>query len=58
MFVRAFYPVLVRPEQSHAEEVNDLVRLGNRCSVAVYLTVFAAVFRGVRAGILRQTYGD
>ena len=44
MFVRAFYPVLVRPEQSHSEEVNDLMRLERRCGRCVYLTVFAPFF--------------
>ena len=41
MFVRAFYPVLVRPEQAHGEEVDDLVRLQRRCEWCFYLTVSA-----------------
>ncbi len=41
MFVRAFYPVLVRPEQSHGEEVKHLSRLEMRCSICFYLTIAA-----------------
>ncbi len=44
MFVRAFYPVLVRPEQAHPEEVNELMRLVRRCGWCFYLTMFAPFF--------------
>ncbi len=44
MFVRAFYPVLVRPEQDHAEEVEQLMRLGRRCGVCFGLTLFGTFF--------------
>ena len=44
MFVRAFYPVLVRPEQSHGEEVASLNRLEFRSSICFYLTIAAPFF--------------
>lgn len=44
MFVRAFYPVLVRPEQSHPDEVNNLNSNGRRCGWALYLTLMAPFF--------------
>jgi hypothetical protein len=44
MFVRAFYPVLVRPEQANDEDVDGLMRLERRCSICVYLTVAAPFF--------------
>jgi serine/threonine protein kinase len=41
MFIRAFYPVLVRPEQSNPDEVRDLERLERRCEWALYITLIA-----------------
>jgi eukaryotic-like serine/threonine-protein kinase len=44
MFVRAYYPVLVRPEEAHPEEVDDLARVERRCSWCFYLTLAAPFF--------------
>ncbi|HTQ40452.1 MAG TPA: serine/threonine-protein kinase [Pirellulales bacterium] len=41
MFVRAFYPVLVRPEQTNPSEVDHLERVGRRCGWGLYLTLAA-----------------
>lgn len=44
MFVRAFYPVLVRPEDTDREEADQLTRLERRCSICFYLTFSAPFF--------------
>jgi serine/threonine protein kinase len=41
IFVRAFYPVLVRPDETHIEEVDGLVKLAHRCGWCFGLTIFA-----------------
>jgi serine/threonine protein kinase len=50
MCVRAFYPVLIRPEQSCPEEVEHLVRLERRCGwgfgMAGFFTFFAFALLG------------
>jgi serine/threonine protein kinase len=51
MFVRAFYPVLVRPEQSHPDEVNDLTRIERRCTFCFYLTFTAPFIALVLLGV-------
>jgi hypothetical protein len=43
MFVRVFYPVLVRPEQSSSDEVSELARLSRRCTICLALT-FVSMF--------------
>jgi len=42
IFVRAFYPVLVRPEETHSEEVENLINVGRRCVWCFGLTIVAA----------------
>jgi hypothetical protein len=44
MFVRGFYPMLIRPEQPQADEVNDLARLERRSSRYVYLAFTSPLF--------------
>jgi eukaryotic-like serine/threonine-protein kinase len=41
MFVRAFYPVLVRPEETNPNEANNLAQLSRRCGWGLYLTLAA-----------------
>lgn len=44
IFVRAFYPVLVLPEEAHGDEVESLAVLDRRCFWCFILTIFAAFF--------------
>jgi serine/threonine protein kinase len=44
MFVRAFYPVLIRPEETHPDEVADLARLDYHCGWCLYLAIAAPFF--------------
>ena len=44
MFVRAFYPVLVRPDETHGEELIGLTRLERRCGICFVLTFTAPFF--------------
>ena len=44
MFVRAFYPVLIRPEQAKPDEVESLMRLERRCGWAFILAFTAPFF--------------
>ncbi|MCC7083809.1 MAG: serine/threonine protein kinase [Pirellulales bacterium] len=46
MCVRAFYPVLIRPEQACPEEVENFIRLECRCRRAFGWAVFFAVVGG------------
>jgi hypothetical protein len=41
LMVHVFYPVLVRPEQADAGEVQSLMRLERRCGLCFYLTIAA-----------------
>jgi serine/threonine protein kinase len=43
IFVRAFYPVLVRPDEAHTEEVEDLSKLAHRCGWCFALTIVGTV---------------
>ncbi len=44
MFVRAFYPVLVKPDQQQSDDANYLIRLNTRCLVCFALTFSAPFF--------------
>ena len=44
MFVRAFYPVLVRPDETHPDEVENLTRLEYHCGWCLYLAIAAPFF--------------
>jgi len=44
MFVRAFYPVLVKPDQQHSDDADHLLRLNTRCLVCFAMTFSAPFF--------------
>ena len=44
MFVRAFYPVLIKPDQQHSDEADHLMRLNTRCLVCFVMTFSAPFF--------------
>src|SRR5262249_15354394 len=55
IFVRSFYPVLVRPEETHSDEVEHLVSLDRRCGWCFALTIVATFLALVLMALLTTT---